>query len=73
LINGNKDILCGVLSLLTVMQNVPTHVEDLFFIEVYELLESLDVSTLEGGDIYFLGHSIPMMSSERKTCASLKK
>jgi hypothetical protein len=55
------------------MQNVPTHVEDLFFIKVYELLESLDVSTLEGGDIYFLGHSIPMMSGGRKTCASLKK
>jgi hypothetical protein len=35
---------------------VPTHVEDLFFKKDYELLESLYVSTLEGGDINFLGH-----------------
>ena len=47
--------------------------EDFFFIEIYELLESLDVSTLEGGDIYFLGHSIHMMSGGWKTCALLKE
>jgi len=32
--------------------------EDFFFIEIYELLESLDVSTLKRVDINFFRHSL---------------